>query len=477
MDTTMPDREHPLELWAVWWNAILLLRPAFSRLRTFMWFVTAVAGLTVRVELLGVTSIVRALNLRPALYTKLLGHFHSSGVKLDRLSALWAQVVLQLFPGIVRVNGRLVLVGDGIKAPKRGKKMPAVKLLHQQSESNTKPEYIMGHSLQAVSLLVEAAQSVFAVPLAVRIHEGLVWSNRDRRTLLDKMLTLLGLVAIEEPFYFVADAFYAAGKIVHGLLAQGNHLVTRVRSNAVAYTAYRQRGPKRRGRPRLYGRKIKLKSLLNNPQAFESAPSPVYGEHNVTIQYRVRDLLWRPAGQLVRFVAVTHPSRGTRLLMCTDVSLSPIEIIRLYGLRFKIEHSFKQAVRQIGSFAYHFWMQDMQPLRRRNGNQHLHRESLEYRNAVKRKIRAYHVFMQAGVVAQGLLQYLAVVSPELVWNSFGSWLRTIRPGIPPSELVVANALRNRLPDFLLNSAATHFLAKFITERQDTNRMEMFRLAS
>src|SRR6204780_408299 len=137
MDATMPDRGLPLSLWGIWWNAILLLRPAFSRLRTFMWFVTAVAGLTVRVELLGVTSIVRALNLRPGLYTKLLDHFHSSGVKPDRLSALWAQAVLQLFPGLVSVNGRLVLVGDGIKAPKRGKKMPAVKLLHQQSESNT----------------------------------------------------------------------------------------------------------------------------------------------------------------------------------------------------------------------------------------------------------------------------------------------------------------------------------------------------
>src|ERR1700686_1081024 len=90
MDTTMPDREHPPSLWGIWWNAILLLRPAFSRLRTFMWFATAVAGLTVRVELLGVTSIVRALNLRPGLYTKLLDHFHSSGVKLDRLSVLWA---------------------------------------------------------------------------------------------------------------------------------------------------------------------------------------------------------------------------------------------------------------------------------------------------------------------------------------------------------------------------------------------------
>ena len=265
--------------------------------------------------------------------------------------------------------------------------------------------------------------------------------------------------------------------MARGLTQQNNHLVTRVRSNAVAYTVYRHRGPRKRGRPRLYGDKIKLRSLLNDPQAFQSANSPVYGEHNVTIQYRVCDLLWRPAGQRVRFVAVVHPTRGACILMCTDVSLSAIEIIRLYGLRFKIEHSFKQAVRQVGSFAYHFWMQEMKPLKRRNGNQYLHRETLEYRDAIKRKIRAYHVFMQAGVVAQGLLQYLAVVFPELVWQGFGSWLRTIRPGIPPSELVVATALRHSLPEFLLNSAATHSFAKFITERQDPHRMQLFRLAS
>jgi len=466
-----------MPLWIAWWNAIWLLRPAFSRLRSFMWFATAVAGLTVRTELLGVTSIVRALKLRPRFYNKLLDSFHSSAAQLDRLSALWTQAVLRLLPDRLRVNGRMVLVGDGIKIPKRGKKMPAVKLLHQHSDSNTKPEYIMGHSLQALSVLVPAAQSVFALPLAVRIHEGLVWSNRDRRTLLDKMLALLAIVAIKDPFYFVADAYYAAGKIIRGLLDQNNHLVTRVKSNAVAYAPYLQPGPKKRGRPRLYGTKVKLKSLLNDSQPTQSAASPVYGERNVTIRYRVCDLLWRPAGRLVRFVAVIHPSRGRCLLMCTDISLSTIQIIRLYGLRFKIEHSFKQAVRLIGSFAYHFWMQDMKPLRRRNGNQHLHRESLDYRNAIKRKIHAYHVFIQAGVVCQGLLQYLAVAFPQLVWNSFGSWIRTIRPGIPPSELVVASALRQSLPEFLLNAVQRNFLAKFIVERQDPGKMQMFRLAS
>src|SRR3954468_5604321 len=374
----MLDREQAPSLWGLWCNAILLLRPAFSRLRTFMWFVTAVAGLTVRVELLGVTSIVRALNLQPRLYSKLLDHFHSTGIKLDRLAALWAQAMLKLFPSPVRVNGRLVLVGDGIKIPKRGKKMPGVKLLHQQSESNTKPEYIMGHSLQAIGLLVHAAKSVFSVPLIARIHEGLVWSNRDKRTLLDKMLGLLDILLINAPFYFVADAYYAAGKMVRGLLSQGNHLVTRAKSNAVAYTlATPQKGRKKRGRPQLYGKKIKLKSLLADIKAMTQVASPVYGESGVMLRYRVCDLLWRPAGRVVRFVAVVHPTRGTCILMSTDTTLSAVDIIRLYGLRFKIECSFKQAVRQIGSFAYHFWMKDMIPLRYRNGNQYLHRKSAD----------------------------------------------------------------------------------------------------
>src|SRR6202451_1121121 len=94
----MSDCGRPLSLWGAWWNAIELVRPAFSRLGTFLWFATIVAGMTVRSDMLGVTSIVRALNLRPALYHRLLAHFHSTGVKLDRLTALWAAVVLRLVP-------------------------------------------------------------------------------------------------------------------------------------------------------------------------------------------------------------------------------------------------------------------------------------------------------------------------------------------------------------------------------------------
>ena len=93
------------------------------------------------------------------------------------------------------------------------------------------------------------------------------------------------------------------------------------------------------------------------------------------------------------------------------------------------------------------------------------------------KCGAYHAFMQAAVVALGLLQYLAVIAPKPVWDSFGSWLRTIRPGISPSEFVVANALRQSLPEFLLGPAKSDSLAKFIADRQDMQNMRIFRLAS
>jgi hypothetical protein len=353
--------------------------------------------------------------------------------------------------------------------------MPGVKLLHQQSEN--KAEYIRGHSLQAVSVLVQAVNSVLAVPLLMRIHEGLVWSNRDRRTLLDKMLGLLKIVAAQEPFYFVADAYYAAGKIAKGLRKQNNHLITRVKSNAVAYTPYVAQGPKKRGRPRLYGQKMALRTLLNDTQGMQQAQSPVYGEQKITLNYLVRDLLWRSTGQLVRFVVVVHPSRGSIFLMSTDTTLSAIDIIRIYGLRFKIEHTFKQAVRLIGTFSYHFWLRDMKPRKHRDGDQYLHRESKSYRDGVERKMNAYHLFIQAGAISQGLLQYLAAVAPDQVWGSFGSWLRTIRPGVAPSELVVATALRQSLPEFLLNCPKKATIAKFILDRQDHETMEMFNIAS
>jgi hypothetical protein len=241
-------------LWNHWWNLLCDLRSACTRTRTFLWMALCLAGFAARKDLLGVTSIVRALGLKPACYDRLLDFFHSPGLDLNRLTLAWCALVFRVHPGILRVHGRSVLVADGIKVAKAGRKMPGLKKLHQQSESNTKPEFIFGHSCQAVAVLTQALSSVFALPLACRIHEGTIFSNRDHRTLLDKMILLLDSLGIKDPCYFVADAYYAAGNIVRGLLAHGNHLVMRVKSNSVAFfpaTPPPSHRPRRRGRPKV----------------------------------------------------------------------------------------------------------------------------------------------------------------------------------------------------------------------------------
>ena len=169
-------------LWNHWWNLVCELRSACARSRTFLWMSLCLAGMTTRKDLQGVTSIVRSLGLESACYDRLLDFFHSSALDLDKLTYAWSALLFRLDPGILRLNGRPVLVGDGIKVAKAGRKMPAVKKLHQESESNNKAEYIFGNSCQAVAVLTQAFSSVFALPLACRIHEGAVFSNRDQRT-------------------------------------------------------------------------------------------------------------------------------------------------------------------------------------------------------------------------------------------------------------------------------------------------------
>ena len=143
----------------------------------------------------------------------------------------------------------------------------------------------------------------------------------------------------------------------------------------------------------------------------------------------------------------------------------------------KLKFSFKQALYTIGAFTYHFWMKDMDPIRRGSGNQYLHHQTKEYRQQVERKIKAYHRFIQLSFITQGILQYLSIHYHELVWKKFGSWIRTIRTDLAPSEWVTARALKNSLPDFLASNDDDCTFKKFLTDRIDIGRTEGFQLLS
>ena len=79
---------------------------------------------------------------------------------------------------------------------------------------------------------------------------------------------------------------------------------------------------------------------------------------------------------------------------------------------------------------------------------------------------AYHLFAFLGLIAQGLLQILALRQGTSLWGSFRSWLRTIKPGSLPSETVTARILENSYSDFLQDALSEPIFKKFLTKHLD-----------
>lgn len=268
--------------------------------------------------------------------------------------------------------------------------------------------------------------------------------------------------------YLIADKYYCSGRFMKQLIESNIHIITMMKKNAVAYYSPEPE-PKRRGRPRKYGKKITLFDLFKQPMTFTQTTMP--NNTKVTIEYATIQLLWRPLGQLVQFVLVRHPTYGNKIAMSTDLTLSSLDVILGYSLRFKIEVTFKQAIYQIGVFMYRFWLKMMVPKKRKSGDQQLQFASKEFKEKVHTKIRAYHLFMQLGFIAQGLIHYLSIHYYPLVREHFGTWLRTNRANTLPSEKVVALALNRTYLEFLLDVTKESIFKLFLRQRTSMGQFQ------
>jgi len=418
----------------------------FSYEATFNWFVIVVIGFMVRSDHMGVSSFIRWLYLDPVHYDALLLFFRTSSWSIDQLLVRWISMTFTLFP-MMQFNNRYLLIGDGIKITKEAFKMPGVKKLHQHSANSGKGETIWGHHFNFVGILAGNVKKRFCVPLHGQLHEGVDVLRPEEgidgkpATIVTRMANLAINTAKKTGHlcYITLDAYFSTGPMFTILKAavddkgrQVVHIITRAKSNYVGFTDREFATPKYDAED-----KFVLMDWFDFPEFFTTIELNIYNECK-TVEYYCTDLLWRPIDDFIRFVCVKDGD-GKYVLMCSDLNLSPEDIIMIYSYRSKIEVMFLFLKHVIGGFCYRFWTKSMPKLSRKVTTDLSTLDESAIRK-VREVVEAIERFVNIAGIALGLLQYLALTHADEIWNSYTGWLRT-RSSEIPSEAVVQSSLQ------------------------------------
>lgn len=433
-------------------NILTMFRQCFKRERTWNWFVCTVMAFIVRSERRGVTTVISTLRLCPWLYETLLHFFRSKAYRLNEIYARWVNIV-QTSITLYEQDGHVILIGDHIKVSKEGRRMPRVRTYHQESDNSGKPEYIEGHNYGFISALATDGTTYRNIPLMAEMQESK--SKTGGASLVEQVVGCGGrlIKSLKKPVTLVLDAYFCSSMTFitsdHFKDDCGNRMleiVTRAKTDTVAYTSpVSVCKPTKRGRPRIYGEKVKLQSLfVSESSSFTETELVLYGKKE-KVRYLCRDLIWKPCQRPIRFVLAEMG--GNRVIfMSSDTGMSPESILMLYGFRFKIETGFNELKNEIGCFDYRFWTKSL-PKKKKWKDIELPTDSIA-RNNISKAIQAIETHVCLACIASGILTIIGFRHNRNIWDSFIGWLRTVRndiPSIATTRQVISQELTASLP--------------------------------
>jgi hypothetical protein len=440
------------------YQMLATFRHLFSRHTPWVLFCVVILGFIGTPHLEALSDMCRFWHMEEADYHRLLHFFHSAAWSLEALVRHWSYLVLSQQVAVT-ARGRIVLLGDHTAVVKDARRMPGVVTLHQDSETQSKPNYYRGHYWGVIGLLVGSLSESFCLPLEARLHQGFAHLDPDElsppeRDTQGVKLVQMALdfatrhetlsIIVLDAFFSIAAVFDLANSVWSVALKQPYlTILTRAKKSYVAYLEPLAPTSPKPGRPRKYGDKIKLYEVFNIYQAqFLQASCQVYGRVE-TVSYLALNLMWKPIKGPVRFIfAMT--SRGPIVLMASDLSMEPLMAISLYCARVRIETMFAMLKGVLGTFTYRFWSRYLpRHSRKPKKNADLKRPKARHVRAVQKTWMACERFVMLGCVALGMLELMALKFHGSIWASFTCYLRT-RSRALPSERTVKEVLAQEL---------------------------------
>ena len=368
---------------------------------------------------------------------------------------------------IIQSQSRVILLGDHTYVPKDGRRMPGVLSLLQNSETQSKTSYFRGHCWGAIGVLVGSLAEPYCLPLLLALHLGMIHIGQAQESKTESKSETMGSRIVQMaidfalrhnlPCVLVLDAFFPSAAVFKLASSVWSielkqpllTLIIRAKKNCVGYFMAEKSLNKGPGRPLKYGDKVKLMELFDHLYLFSKVKCCIYGKVE-EILITSLDLLWKPTGELVRFVLVLT-SRGPLLLMCSDLNQVPIAAVELYCIRPRIEVMFDMLKNLISVFSYRFWSQKMpKHSRRPKRNKYLKPVPIDYLPIVKRCWKGCEQFVMLGAIALGLLQLVALKYTTAVWAQFDGFLRTRSRTIPSERTVKYVIARLIISNFFIS---------------------------
>jgi len=414
--------------------------------------------------------------------------FHSDAINLSKLRHQWLDVIVsQTKP--LKYCARSILVADGVKKPKDGRRMPGVTRLHNNSDTQSKPTSYHGIQGGAIGILVQGPEGcanpreVYCVPISMELMYGLdpiaSW-GKTSHPYADMTLEAQMLLRQEEYIrqlgscLLIQDRASMNQNLFSDLMKLRTdeengidvYMLTNAKGNVTAYRLPGEYGG--RGRPRIRGDKVKLSEWFHDRASeFKHGKAWVYGKKE-KFKYLSEILLWGGEwnGKL-KFI-LAEMKDGRRIILATDdLEMSPAKAVELYARRFLCEEGFRSYKGDFHGMDYHFWTKSMEHLShfRRKDLPHIleSAKTSEEQKAILSSIKAAEVYMQGACIAQGIAQLISMNTPVGGEVQLYTKKRT-HTHRKVSERDILNYLHGH-KDILFTKYAGDQLIKFIREKQ------------
>jgi len=300
-------------------------------------------------------------------YHRILNRAAWSGLEVSR-------VLLQLLVTTFALLGDLVLGIDDTIERRRGEKIKA-KGIYRDPVRSSHSHFVKASGLRWLSLMllvpIPWAQRVWALPFLTglapseRYYRDRVRGQKILTDWVRQMLLQARRWLPKRRLVVVADAGFA----VISLLSRMQHLpnpicmVTRFRLDAALYEPAPARQPHQKGRTPLKGKRLpSLARVLKNSAAVwhRVRLDHWYGERRRTVEIASGTAVWYHSGMPVvplRWVLIRDPKGRFKpqALLCTDSTVPPVQILKWFVLRWRVEVTFQEVRAHLGVETQRQW--------------------------------------------------------------------------------------------------------------------------